>query len=509
MNDDNNDPNPPLAGDEAWLLTSAALVFMMLPALALFYGGMVARSTVLHMMSLTLSAAAAGSVFWSLIGYSLAFGPDGNDGEGASGPLPPWGGFAYGFFDSADRLRVDTDVSEHAFFIFQCAFNAITVAVMSGAVAGRMAVLPFVLFCCAWTVLVYAPLAHWVFMPKGWLAHWGVLDFAGGLVVETASGVSAFVLAAWLGPGARGSAPASVHSVPLVVLGAGLLYVGWFGFNAGSALKADYSAGRAMANTHLAACAAMLSWVTCEVVAPLEPHSPAWHATAEEAEDAAAAAAAAGPRESTWLTGQATPLGAAIGTVVGLVAVTPACGYIGQMAAVLLGLVAAPVSYAATAALRRVRVDDRLECLPCHGVAGMVGVLFLGFFANTNDGASANGIFYGGGPGLLGKQAAALAITLALCAAGTSLSFLAVAGLARLAGVSLRVADESAPDMSEHGLDAYGLNGDAAGGVAVVSGGGGGGGDDGDVYIRSDTPPLPGEEDVRGKRDTRLAPLLP
>ena len=495
-----SDPNPPLAGDEAWLLTSAALVFLMLPALALFYGGMVARSTVLHMMSLALSAAAAGSVFWSLVGYSLAFGPD---GAGATGPWPPWGGFAYGFFDSGDRLRAGTDVSEHAYFIFQCAFNAITLAVMSGAVAGRMAVLPFVLFCCAWTVLVYAPLAHWVFVPSGWLADWGVLDFAGGLVVETASGVSAFVLAAWLGPGARGGAPAGVHSVPLVVLGAGLLYVGWFGFNAGSALSAGYAAGRAMANTHLAACAALLSWVTCEVVAPLDA-PPAWHATAEEAEEAAAAAAAR-PRESTWLTGQATPLGAAIGTVVGLVAVTPACGYIGQMSAVLLGLVAAPASYAATAALRRVRVDDRLECLPCHGVAGMVGVLYLGFFASTADGAPAAGLFYGGGPGLLGKQAAALAVTLALSAAGTSLSFLAVAALARLAGVSLRVADEAAPDMSEHGLDAYGLNGDAAGGVFAPAGGGG---DPGDVYIRSDTPPLPDEE-RRGKPDARLAPLLP
>ena len=187
---------PPNTGNEAWLLTSTALVFLMIPALALFYGGMVARSAVLHTMSLSLSAAAAGSLLWSLVGYSLAFGPS---GEGETGPWPPWGGLSYGFFDSGDRLREDLAVTEHTFFIFQCAFNAITLAVLAGGVAGRMATLPFVTFCCLWTLFVYCPLAHWVFMPAGWLAGWGVLDFAGGLVVETASGVSAFVLAAWLG----------------------------------------------------------------------------------------------------------------------------------------------------------------------------------------------------------------------------------------------------------------------------------------------------------------------
>lgn len=344
-----------------------------------------------------------------------------------------------------------------------------------------MAVLPFVLFTCAWTALVYAPLAHWVFVPTGWLSGWGVLDFAGGLVVETASGVSAFVLAAWLGPGAAGGAAAKAHSIPLVVLGAGLLYVGWFGFNAGSALTAGFAAGRAMANTHLAACAALLSWVVCEVAVPLgEP--PAWHLPASSR--AGLLAASRPPPGTPWLlTGRPTPLGAAIGAVVGLVAITPACGYIGQMSSIMLGLLAAPVSYAATAALRYSRVDDRLECLPCHGVAGAFGVLFLGFFASTAEGAPVSGLFYGGGVGLLGKQAAALGITIGMCVVGTSASFLAVSGFARLTGMSMRVGNEASPDTSEHGIDAYGAEVDDD--------------EDGEeeepaanVYVRSDTPPL-------------------
>lgn len=215
---------PPDSGDEAWLLTASALVFLMVPALSFFYGGMVGPKAVINTMLLSFASLAVGSIVWSVIGYSLAFGP-----PGVTNVL---GDMHWGAFDSGDQLREGTNVSEHTFFVFQLAFNTITIAVISGGVVQRITLWAFCLFSVFWTILVYCPLAHWIFYDGGWLAQWGVLDFAGGLVVETSSGVSAFVLAFWLGPGSTlhgGGHHVKPHNIPFVLLGAGLLWVGWYG----------------------------------------------------------------------------------------------------------------------------------------------------------------------------------------------------------------------------------------------------------------------------------------
>lgn len=421
----------PDTGDEAWLLICSALVFLMTPALALFYGGMVGPKAVVHTMMLSFVCLAVGSIVWSLLGYSLAFGPGGMNSV--------LGGLSYGFFDSTDRLRSDIwPVSEHAYFAFQLAFNTITLAVISGAVVQRITLWAFVAFTVLWTLIVYCPLARWIFYPQGWLAAWGVLDFAGGLVVETASGVSAFTLAFWLGPGQTlhgGSHSHRPHNLPLVLLGAGLLWVGWYGFNAGSAVVAGYVAGRAFVNTHLCASAAMAVWSCSEVT---------WGGSA-------------------WFSGRPTALGAATGAVVGLVAITPACGFVSQMASIAIGCIAAVTCYWAARGMKSSGVDDRLECLPCHGVAGMTGILLTGLFASTAEDSPVDGAFYGN-PALFGKQVVALLVTLAMSVGGTSIAFGLVCCMATVTGAAIRVPDELQHeiDAAVHGEHAYHDLSDAA-----------------------------------------------
>ena len=246
------------SGDTAWLLVSTGLVLLMIPALALFYGSMVSPAAVVNTMALSFSCLVTISLFWSLVGYSLAF-------SSSSTALDPFiGGFSYGAFDSSDRVRNNTNVPEYAFFSFQMMFCTITLAVISGALVMRISLWAWSVFSIAWACLVYVPLARWIFYPNGWLAAWGLLDFAGGLPVETASGISGFVAAALLGPGS--SLPSQPHNLPLTMLGTGLLYVGWFGFNAGSALSAGYAAARALTNTHLCACAATGATALCDVI---------------------------------------------------------------------------------------------------------------------------------------------------------------------------------------------------------------------------------------------------
>jgi Amt family ammonium transporter len=267
-----------------------------------------------------------------------------------------------------------------------------------------------------------------------------VLDFAGGLVVETASGVSAFVLAFWIGPGQTmhggGHHHHKPHNVPFTLLGAGLLWIGWFFFNSGSALAAGYTAGRSFANTHLCASAAMVTWSLAEVV---------WGGEG-------------------WFAGRPSAIGAATGAVVGLVAITPACGYVSQMSSLLIGFIAAPTSYWAIRLLKHSGVDDRLECLPAHGVAGALGTLLTGLFASANEGARnssgepVNGAFFGNGA-LLGKQLAALLITIVICVVNTSVCFWIVWGVSKLTGgrLPLRVQQElqDRVDAAEHGEHAY------------------------------------------------------
>jgi ammonium transporter, Amt family len=397
------------------------------------------------------------SITWSLFGYSLAFGP----GAGASAPFI--GNLHYGFFDSRDKVREGTDVPEHAFMVFQLMFAIITAAVISGAIVGRMRVWAWLLFSTLWNIVVYIPLARWVFYPQGVLAAWGVLDFAGGIPVETASGVSALVLAFWLDRlkarrhsaaehrdddadveedeegGVRGddgkkrsegahhhAPPTPPHNVPFVLLGAGLLFFGWFGFNAGSALASGYLSSRAFANTHLAAAAAMAGWALSEI---------AW----------------GGPKFGK---GAPTAIGCATGVVVGLVAITPACGFVSQMISLLIGFTASPVCYWAHRGVHRLGVDDTLGCFPGHGVAGMFGILMTGLFASTDEGSPANGLAYGE-PSLLGKQAAAIAIAVVVCGVGTTACYWAVWAVGRWAGVELVVEEGVHVDRELLGEVAY------------------------------------------------------
>lgn len=377
---------------------------------------------------LSVAALSVGSIFWSLLGYSLAFGPGGE---------AYWGGLSYGVFDSTDRPREGTQISEHAFFIFQCAFNFVTIAVISGGVVGRIKLWAFSLFSILWTIFVYCPLAHWIFYPQGWLASWGVLDFAGGLVVETASGVSAFILAFWIGPGTtlhggHGHHPRP-HNVPFTVLGALFLLIGWYGFNAGSALAAGYSAGRAFANTHLAAVSGLVTWSLCEVV---------WSDPDETGK---------------FFKGRPTAIGAATGTIVGLVGITPAAGFVSQMWSLGIGLFCGLTSYWANRLIKKTGVDDRLECLACHGVAGALGTLLTGLMASTAEGSPSDGAFYGNGAQFV-KQLAGLGMTLVVCVVGTSGCYWIVWALGRfLFGADVRIADDLQDNIDhvEHGERAY------------------------------------------------------
>jgi Amt family ammonium transporter len=421
-------------GDTSWLLTSSALVLLMTPALALFYAGLVHDRGVVNAMAMSFSAQAVVSIVWVLFSYALAFGPN---AYAAASPFV--GGLDPRFapFNAGDdAVRVGTVVSEHAYCLFELAFAGITSAVISGAVVLRIMPGAWLLFSVFWHLIVYVPLARAVFFTGGFLNTWGVQDFAGGLVVETASGVSGFVLAWWIGPSEGGSrklkSPAS--SVPNVLLGAGLLLFGWFGFNGGSAIAAGGIASRALLNTHLAGSAALLAWGAVE-----------W---------------AFG--HDGWFTGSPTGVGAATGLVVGLVAITPACGFISPAAALLVGgATSLAANRLAHAMPSLTSVDDTLEVLPCHGFAGMMGILWTGLLARVEDGSPTNGAFYGGGGVLFGKQAAALALTITWCVMGTSAAYGLSAAVCHMTGMRVRVPLEPGKEGHEQDIDAL-LHGEVA-----------------------------------------------
>jgi len=361
--------------DTAWLLVSAALVLFMAPGLALFYGGMVRSKHVLAMMAQVFGAAAVVSVVWAMLGHTLAFGPDHGGVLGglrfaglahARDPIP---GFAL-------------HVPSTAFTAFEMMFAVITAALLAGAGADRMRFGPFLTFVGIWVLVVYAPLAHWVFSPNGWLAHLGVLDFAGGTVVETDSGASALALALVLG--ARRGWPReqmAPHSLPLTLVGAGILWFGWIGFNAGSALTVGGVASQAVLSTHLAACAGLLGWLLVEKIQ----------------------------------TKHSTTLGAASGAVAGLVAITPAAGFVNSFSSVLIGLAGGIVSVLAVEQKVRWGYDDSLDVVGVHGVAGIVGTLAVGLLAtrSVNAGIAHTGLLTGGGLHLLLVQALAVLVTVA------------------------------------------------------------------------------------------------
>jgi Amt family ammonium transporter len=360
-------------GDTAWVLASTALVMFMTPGLALFYGGMVRSKNVLSMLMNNIFCLGLVSVLWALLVYSLAFGGDGK-----------WiGNFDFfGLKDVVDTLPpgLVLTIPPMLFMAYQMMFAVITPALISGAVADRMKFAAWVVFIGIWVVVCYAPVAHWVFSPAGWLFKRGALDFAGGTVVHINAGIAALAAVLVLGK-RRGwpKHPMPPHSLPLTLIGAGILWFGWFGFNAGSALGGNALAAQALVNTHMAAAAAMLSWLVVERIK----------------------------------SGHATTLGAASGLVAGLVAITPCAGFVGGMAPVYIGLVAGALCYLACSIKFKAGYDDSLDVVGVHLVGGIVGSLLLAFFADAavNTAVVDEGIFLGGGTDLLIDQLVAVVAT--------------------------------------------------------------------------------------------------
>ena len=396
------------AGDTGWILVSSALVLAMtIPGLALFYGGMVRSKNILSTMMHSFIAVCTVSVVWVLWGYSLAFAPDVN---GLIGNLQWFGLNGVG----AEPLDGAT-IPHMAFMVFQLMFAGITVALISGAVAERMKFSAFILFSILWVTLIYAPLAHWVW-GGGWLAGFGELDFAGGTVVHISSGVAALACALVLGKrhgyGNENMAP---HNLPLTVVGASLLWVGWFGFNAGSALAADGIAASAFVATHVATASGALAWLAVE-----------W-----------------GYR------GKPTLLGAASGAVAGLVAITPAAGFVGPVSAIIVGLGGGVVCYLGVFLKNKMGYDDALDVLGIHGIGGTWGAMATGLFASVGGGT---GLFFGN-PDQVAIQAVGVVSTWVFAFVGTFFILKVVDWT-----VGLRVSKEEEVlglDLSQHSERAY------------------------------------------------------
>lgn len=419
------------AGDTSWVLASSALVMVMTVGLAFFYGGLVRSKNALNTMMMSIVALGVVSVLWVLYGYSLAFAP-GNAWLGGTG----WFGFSGVSMEPDPTYSTTIPLQAHA--VFQLMFAIITPALISGAIVERLKFRGYVAFIALWATIVYIPLAHWVWGTGGWLLKLGAMDFAGGTVVHISAGFSAFVAAKLLGPRQGFQKAALVpHNVPLVLLGAGLLWFGWFGFNAGSALAANGLAAIAFVNTNTAAAAALVTWALLD----------------------------------TMRTGKVTAVGAATGAVVGLVGITPAAGYVTPMSAIAIGAIAAVVSYFAIQRRSKSKLDDSLDVFSCHGLAGVTGALLTGVFATKAvNPAAADGLL-AGNPGQMGIQLIAVGAAIALAVVGTVVIF----GIVRvLFGVRPAVKEEiSGLDLSEHGEEAY-LGGDFGGmtgpGVAIGEG---------------------------------------
>jgi Amt family ammonium transporter len=401
-------------GDTAWLLVSAALVMFMTPGLALFYGGMVRRKNILGTIMQSFIIIGLVSVEWVLVGYSMAFGPDHG---GVIGDLS-W--FALNGVGLAPFKEYAATVPHQAFMVYQMMFAVITPALITGAFAERFKFSTFLVFTLLWSLLVYNPVAHWVWGIGGWIRNLGAIDFAGGTVVHITSGVSA--LAAALVVGKRkgfGSDNMAPHNLPMTVIGASILWFGWFGFNAGSALAAGELSTSAFVATHLAAASATLSWVFTEWAHRKKP----------------------------------TVLGAASGCVAGLVAITPASGFVQPVAAIAIGLAAGAICYGAVMMKGRFGYDDSLDVVGVHCVGGTFGALATGLFATVAVNAGgANGLFYGN-PKLLAIQALAAAVSL-VYSFGVTYGLLKV--LDKVMGLRVTTEDERMGlDLSEHGEAGY------------------------------------------------------
>ena len=401
-------------GATAWLLASTALVLLMTPGLAFYYGGMVRAKNVLGMLMQNFTTIAVVSVVWVLVAFSLAFG----DANGFFGDLH----FA-GLVNLGDPLPgySSATVPTAAFAGFQMMFAVITPALITGATADRWRFTAFVAFVAIWSIVVYAPVAHWVFSPTGWAARLGALDFAGGTVVHTNAGAAALAMALLLGR--RRDWPRRAmrpHNLPFVMLGTGLLWFGWFGFNAGSALRADGVAATALINTQVAACTGLLAWIISERIR----------------------------------VGKATALGAASGAVAGLVAITPCAGFVNPLGAAAIGVIAGSLCAILVGLKSWFNIDDSCDVVAVHLGGGVIGSLCVGLFATrTVNPAGADGLFWGGGYKLLSAQA----ITVASVGAYSFVATLLIgAFIGRL--VSHRVparAEAIGIDLAQHGESAY------------------------------------------------------
>ena len=407
------------SGATAWVLVSAALVAFMTPGLAFFYGGMVRSRNVLGMLMQNVFAMGLISLLWASIGFSLAFGGTGS-----------WiGNLDFVFMkDLATIAELPGYTGDFgliipvlAFFGYQMMFAVITPALITGATADRMKFSAYAVLIGVWAVIVYPVVAHWVFSPNGWLFKRGALDFAGGAVVHINAGAAALAVVLVLG-NRRGWPREAMppHNLPFTILGTGILWFGWFGFNAGSALGANGLAAQALVNTHLAAATAMLSWLVVEKLR----------------------------------SGHATSLGAASGAVAGLVAITPCAGFVGGMAPVAIGAVAGAVCYLALRLKTKFGFDDSLDVIAVHLVGGLVGALLLGLFADTKVNALGfDGLFFGGGTDLLVDQVVASAATLAF---SFGVTFVVAKILNATMGIRVSTEDELVGlDQSQHAESAY------------------------------------------------------
>jgi Amt family ammonium transporter len=403
------------SGDIAWVLTATALVMIMTPAVGFFYGGLVRRKNLVSTIVQCFVIFAVVSLVWALWGYSLAFAPSIN---GIIGDLSDLGLNNVG---AAPNPNYASTIPELLFFAFQLKFAAITPALIIGAFAERIRFKSLLIFIILWATFIYAPIAHWVWGIGGWLRVLGVLDFAGGLVVHISAGVSAVAAALVIGRrrGLSANKEMRPNNVPFVILGASILWFGWFGFNGGSALAANELAVSALVGTNLAAAAAGVSWMLVD-----------------------------------WIRkGKPSAVGISVGAVCGMVAITPAAGFVAPLPAILIGLVAGVLCNSVSNWRARTRLDDSLDVFACHGAGSMWGVIATGLFATTMiNSAGSNGLFYGN-PTQLGIQAFAV-VVVAVFAFFGSYALLRLINIFTPVRVSPR--DEDAGlDMSQHGEEAY------------------------------------------------------
>ena len=408
-------------GDTAWLLTAAALVLLMIPGLAFFYGGMVRSKSVLNMIMMVMGALFVVGILWVLFGYSMAFGTS------QSGLL----GNPTEYLGLEGLMAEDPEAATPpmAFVAFQAMFACLTVGLIAGALADRTKYSAWLIFAALWAIIVYFPVAHWVWAPGGWIFELGVIDFAGGTAVHINSGAAALAVAIVIG--ARlgwPKTPMKPHNLTMVMLGAGLLWFGWFGFNAGSALAANNAASVVFLNTFVATCAAAIGWLIVEKIRD----------------------------------GHATSLGAASGIVAGLVAITPACSAVSPIGAIIVGALAGVICALAVTLKYKLKYDDSLDVVGIHLVGGLVGTLLIGFLATAAAPAGIDGLFYGGGTEQLGKQAIG-----AFAVMFYSLIVAAVLALIIKVTIGFRASadDEyTGVDLTEQGEVAYELGESGAGG---------------------------------------------